>query len=472
YGIALQNSSGSLSENINIINNTIAFNSAEGIWFFSSNVGDQILISQNSIFCNDVGGIQSQGAANFQNPGQILVATTSFIRGSGVNGETIEVFVNPSCNQDQGETYLGSATVSGGTWQLDQSSFLTGLALGDVVTMTSTDSQGNTSEFSPSEIVNDPFIVTNTNDAGVGSLRKAIENANAVPGKQSLTFSLPGAGPWSIRLASALPAISDPITIDARTQSGWDWNLGRTLQLNGQDLTSGEDGLDIQADNTDIYGLEVINFVGSTTSSGILVNANFARIEQNVLQGNSLAIQSGLNFNDITIRNNRCGTTADGLSLGIPNDFGVFIFGGSNHLFENNVLSGNLRDGMVIDHINNSIIRNNNIGVDAAGNSLPNGRRGINVNDGSSLPSTDVSIQNNVIAYNVDYGVWFLSVDAGDRIALSQNSIFCNEAGGLLFQGGNGGFNPPPITNAISTEIEGTGINGHTVEVFVDTLCN
>src|SRR6185369_5191626 len=56
------------------------------------------------------------------------------------------------------------------------------------------------------------LIVTNVNDAGAGSLRQAITDANANAGVNDSSFNLP-AGPQTINLAGALPDITDSITI-------------------------------------------------------------------------------------------------------------------------------------------------------------------------------------------------------------------------------------------------------------------
>lgn len=55
--------------------------------------------------------------------------------------------------------------------------------------------------------------VTNTNDSGGGSLRKAILDTEANAGADTILFSLPGSGPWTITLAGPLPAITKPLTI-------------------------------------------------------------------------------------------------------------------------------------------------------------------------------------------------------------------------------------------------------------------
>jgi len=52
------------------------------------------------------------------------------------------------------------------------------------------------------------FAVINTNDAGAGSLRQAILQANATMGTDQIVFNIPGVGPHTIMPLSPLPALS------------------------------------------------------------------------------------------------------------------------------------------------------------------------------------------------------------------------------------------------------------------------
>lgn len=65
------------------------------------------------------------------------------------------------------------------------------------------------------------FTVTNTNDAGAGSLRQAIVDANASAGASTIAFNISGAGVKTITIASVLPDVVVPITIDGATQPGF-----------------------------------------------------------------------------------------------------------------------------------------------------------------------------------------------------------------------------------------------------------
>ena len=65
------------------------------------------------------------------------------------------------------------------------------------------------------------FTVTNTNDSGAGSLRKAILDANANVGTDAIAFNIPGSGVRTINLLSQLSNLSDPVIIERTTQPGF-----------------------------------------------------------------------------------------------------------------------------------------------------------------------------------------------------------------------------------------------------------
>ena len=65
------------------------------------------------------------------------------------------------------------------------------------------------------------FVVINTNDAGGGSLRQALLDANANAGIDSINFNIPGTGPFTITPLSPLPMVTGPVNINATTQPGY-----------------------------------------------------------------------------------------------------------------------------------------------------------------------------------------------------------------------------------------------------------
>ncbi|HUF08750.1 MAG TPA: hypothetical protein VMO47_05475, partial [Rhodothermales bacterium] len=50
------------------------------------------------------------------------------------------------------------------------------------------------------------FTVTTADDSGPGSLRQALLDANAAAGADQIVFDIPGAGPHTIVVQTALPA--------------------------------------------------------------------------------------------------------------------------------------------------------------------------------------------------------------------------------------------------------------------------
>ena len=129
------------------------------------------------------------------------------------------------------------------------------------------------------------FVVTNTNDAGAGSLRQAILNANGNGGLDTIQFNIAGSGVKTITPASTLPEIADPVTIDGYTQPGSSANTledGDNAVLLIQ-LTGGSsvNGLVISGGGSTIRGLVVNSFGGTAfTDAGITL-----RSDNNVVEG-------------------------------------------------------------------------------------------------------------------------------------------------------------------------------------------
>src|SRR3954470_18971966 len=64
-----------------------------------------------------------------------------------------------------------------------------------------------------------PIVVTKTMDDGsVGTLRDAIEQANRASDPDVIAFAIPGPGVRTITLATDLPSIIHPLTIDGTSQ--------------------------------------------------------------------------------------------------------------------------------------------------------------------------------------------------------------------------------------------------------------
>jgi len=134
------------------------------------------------------------------------------------------------------------------------------------------------------------FTVTNTNDSGDGSLRKAIDDANANAGLDTIAFNIPGAGVHTISPASQLPQITDPVAIDGYSQPGASPNTDPNgfdgvllIELSGAGAP-GTRGLHVKGGGSTIRGLVINRFTGAhpagsaitlDTGGGNFIEGNF-----------------------------------------------------------------------------------------------------------------------------------------------------------------------------------------------------
>jgi Tol biopolymer transport system component len=380
-------------------------------------------------------------------------------------------------------------------------------------------------------------------DPSACSLRGAITLANTRPGRDGIAFAI-GTGAKTIRLASALPGITQPVIIDGATQPAY---AGSPLIfIDGTDVTPGAPGFEIGAPGTVIAGLAIgrfrgngihmtsfqnqiiKNFVGldpagmaqGNTGSGIRVDGGTQHlIRDNVISANGYGVYfhgGATAFN--AVMHNLIGTNASGTAaLGVQ-EIGVLIdtnahdnrIGGPTFA-DGNVISGNY-SGIVIDSSNGTLIGANRIGTNAAGTAvigsrnngimligasrtqigapawapnvisgngeigvtiaaldgvggtlnsvqhnligeglggeaLGNGFYGIAIGEGAAQNLIGGSVAAaNVIAYNVDSGIWVQGLSVGRyarRNKISANSIHDNGHVGIDLFDASGGFEPP-----------------------------
>ena len=245
-------------------------------------------------------------------------------------------------------------------------------------------------------------IVTTTADSGPGSLREAINCANAAPGTDTITFNIPGGGVKTISPVTSLPTITDPVIIDGYTQPGATANTlavgndaNLLIVLSGASAPSGTNGLTVNTDNTTIRGL-VINAFRTTTAPNTNGISILAGADQNVIAGNFI------------------GTNATGTSA-VPNGTGVTILNASDNLIggtapaARNVLSGNTGGGIIIigEAALRSLIRGNYIGTNAAGTAAIANNSGVAIGDGAidSTVGGNSAAARNIISGNSYVGV-------------------------------------------------------------------
>lgn len=483
--------------------NVIAYNGQQGVAVVSGGGNNRILgnsIHSNSglgidlegdgVTSNDVGDGDA-GSNDLQN---FPLFTSSTSNSTNVQGTlasasstqyTLEFFWNTSCDPSgngEGETYLGSVVVmtdSSGVAAFDTTFALT-VPVGDYVTATATDETGNTSEFSLcSQITAQQIVVTNSNDSGAGSLRDAITQANNTAALDTITFDIPGAGPHTIALLSALPVLTYPVVIDGLSQPGASGNSNGALAANNAVEMIELDGsaagstsaLVLQGGASMVRGLVINRFQGAavelasnnntivgnflgTSVAGTTALGNqygvygdgsgFNSITDNLISGNAVAAiasENGLGSN--VIQGNLIGTNAAGTAAR-ANGSGIRVSGPSNVIGGElegeplgNVISGNDSAGVVITGIGatGNFLEYNNIGAGVTGAALGNTGHGVLITGGAS----DNTVGYNVIRNNGGDGVAAVggSTTGND---VSYNSMFTN--GGLGIDLGDDGVTP------------------------------
>ena len=390
---AHNNTIGGISENAK---NIIAYNTGNGIYIYSNSNSNHHL--SNSIFFNDGLGIDlypngvnandtgdpDTGANDLQNyPVLSLAGTNGFVQGSlnSLASTTfrLQFFHSDTCDgtgYGEGQYLLGDTLVTtDGSGDVSFSfDFDTALPEGAFITATATDTTlGNTSEFCQvlMACILDSFTVVNNNDKGFGSLRWAMENANASAGTDTITFDIPGTGPFTIQPDSSLPIITDPVVIDGYSQSGSSPASERgpaTLMIELDGTNAGTtDGLTISS--------------GSSVVRGLCIN----RFEENAI----LLDTAGGN----NIQGNYLGTDVLGSSGQGNEQSGIYVWvTGDNTIggmspSARNVISDNQSSGITVLVSSSNVIQGNFIGTDASGQSplgnigpgivLPNGYNNI-----------------------------------------------------------------------------------------------
>jgi parallel beta-helix repeat protein len=309
-----------------------------------------------------------------------------------------------------------------------------------LVTVASSASPGEAAALATPDRVNAPtatYIVTNTNDSGVGSLRQAILDANNNPFTDTIAFNIFTLTPQVVvfKPLTPLPPIAGPVTIDGTTQGGGHCHasLGHPcIVLDG--ITTGGSGIGL-----------TISSPGGSTVRGLVINHFIIGIELSGYGGSH-------------IEGNYIGTNDTGI-IALGNGVGIVIDGSSNNVIggttaaTRNLISGNANYGVVIGTATGNVVAGNYIGTDVTGTSaLPN-RIGVFI----------TSASNNVIG----------GTEAGARNLISGNSGNQADDGVGVWIGGAGSTGNVVAGNYIGTDINGTNaLPNHTGVSIVNASDN
>ncbi|MEK6300258.1 MAG: C25 family cysteine peptidase [Acidobacteriota bacterium] len=315
---------------------------------------------------------------------------------------------------------------------------LNGDALSDLVVLRSNASAPTVIPSSPAAT----FTVINTNDSGAGSLRQAIISSNGMAGADLINFNIAGGGNQTITLLSALPNITQALTIDGATQNPG--SATPPIELNGAGAGLGSTGLRVS--------------LGSSTVRGLVIN----RFEDSGgFGGNGIELFG----NGTIVEGNFIGTNATG-TAGSPNSAtGILINQGSGNVIggttaaARNVISGNGLHGVqvLLGLATLHQVQGNFIGTNATGTAgIGNGSEGVNFLSGAqdimncTIGGTAAGAKN-VISGNAGTGVGFLTVSTGNLV--QGNFIGTDVTGSNDLGNANGGVS---ISEATGDTIGGT----------------
>lgn len=250
------------------------------------------------------------------------------------------------------------------------------------------------------------LTVTSNADSGAGSLRDAIQTANASLGDDVINFNIAGANK-RITLAFALPTITGKTVIDGTTQPGYVAGSSTMVEIRPGTAPDGTNGL-------------VFSSNGGTVR-GMMINA-FKSNFQTKAGGNGIVVEHGAK--NITIEKNYVGTNG---SVGIGNAGHGVLMHGSDSVIRDNVVANNFKNGITLSgfQANSNLVAGNNT-VPLIGNAV----HGIAIVEGANNNTVGgtTAADRNVLAWNKDSGVFIGTVTEG-AIASSQNRVIGNWIG-------------------------------------------
>ena len=353
----------------------------------------------------------------------------------------------------------------------------------------------------------DTFTVTNNLNAGAGSLRDAVEkaNANGTADVDYIHFNLPGSTLMdvTISLETELPILSSNIIIDGTTQPFSVFGNPNIKVSLTRAVPAYFNGLRMDnASKIEVYGILFSRFKSDPLGAiedkkgGIyLYNSSNIKIGAPNKSNCFVDCYAGILspfvipkffIENIKISSNIFGLAENGLTL-LPNETGIDIsfikdgiIGGSTPE-EGNIISGNTRTGIALggaEGINQ--IAHNIIGLDKNFSPKPTlAAKGIYVNGGTSAPIiTDNIVGVQSIAIHVDY--------VNDGFVIARNKIgtgnlgtenFSNTLGiHINFSNTKGLIGGTNVTDQNIIAYNGTAIlieNSYPISIFKNSIyCN
>ncbi|WP_254508470.1 beta strand repeat-containing protein [Anatilimnocola floriformis] len=183
------------------------------------------------------------------------------------------------------------------------------------------------------------FSVINLNDAGAGSLRQAIIDANSAQGADTISFNVAG----TIQLKSALPIVTGEVDINGNTAPGFT--------------------------AAPVVKLDFKNFAGLRLATG----ASGSTIRSLALDNSSTNGITLTNTTNVLVVGNYIGLDLDGVTAAANKGNGIEVVKGSGNTIggetalTRNVISGNRDNGINLNGSSSNFVLGNYIGTDKTG---------------------------------------------------------------------------------------------------------
>jgi parallel beta-helix repeat protein len=294
------------------------------------------------------------------------------------------------------------------------------------------------------------FTVTNTNNSGSGSLRQAIIASNAAtgPSANTIDFDIGSGGTKTITLQSALPVVTQSVTIDGTTQPGT--GAAPRIVLNGSSAGKSVVGLKLTASNCTVKGLAIDDF----TSDGVVVSSASGDVITDDYIGVAPAgSKAGNGGNGVTIVGSSSDNTVGGTASGAGN-----------------VISGNQAHGVNISGADDNVVQGNLIGTNSLGTgALGNGDSGVIIqnNADDNLIGGTTPGAANTLSGNDLRGVHITSGSSGNLVEgnlIGTNSTgtaaVANDDSGVLIDGSSTDNTIGGTVSGAGNTISGNGLRG------------
>ena len=207
------------------------------------------------------------------------------------------------------------------------------------------------------------FTVTNTDDAGPGSLRQAVLAANGSPGADTIDFAVAG----TITLGGSQITITDELTIDGPGASGV------TISGNGASRVFQVDGVPLHLDD-----VTIANGAADPSGGGILSIGGTVTVARTTFAGNAAAAEGGAirsaGASSLTITNSTFFDNEAGFAGGaISNGFGGPLTITNSSFVANAASVGGGLYTTVDSTLRNTLVANSPVGNNCSGTFVDGG---------------------------------------------------------------------------------------------------